>query len=446
MIMPMFHGKPSAAANESGKVGGEGAIVALGITGSIAAYKAAYLCRLLREDGLQVRVLMTPAAQAFVGAATFRAISGHPVIIGDGLTEGLTTNDGMDHIGITRRASLLVVAPASADFIAKAAAGFADNALLAAFLAAPEGCPKMLAPAMNRQMWLSAPTQRNIQTLAADGTTIIGPASGDQACGETGEGRMTEPADIMNAIRLALQKPMGGLRVVVSTGATAESIDTMRTISNKSSGRMGFAIAAACQQSGAKVRIIAANTSAPPPPSLPPESIIRAVDNDAMLAALSKECRECDIFISAAAVADYTCGGGQKHKHPRNGKALSIKLMPTADILATIGKRYPHLFTVGFAALDGDGNDGKWAAAAKAKMRAKNTAMMVANSVNDADSGSCQLTAFSRDGGESQLPRQPKTKAAAHLATIIAEQFKVARESATPATPATITKKRAAAR
>ncbi|MGI9337438.1 MAG: bifunctional phosphopantothenoylcysteine decarboxylase/phosphopantothenate--cysteine ligase CoaBC [Gammaproteobacteria bacterium] len=459
MIVRMFHGKPSAeAANDSAAAGGmhEGggmrdnnaATVALGVTGSIAAYKAAYLCRMLREDGLQVRVLMTPAAQSFVGAATFRALSGYPVITGDGLTDDAAAKDGMDHIHITRRASLLLIAPASADFIAKAAAGFADNGLLAAFLAAaPDGCPKMLAPAMNRQMWHSAPTQRNIQTLAADGTTIIGPASGEQACGEKGEGRMTEPADMIKAVRLALHKPMRGLRVVVSTGATAENIDTMRTISNKSSGRMGFAIAAACRQAGAQVRVIAANTSAPPPPSLPPDAIVRAANNDLMERALLKECADGQMFISAAAVADYTSGGGQKHKHPRSGgKGLVIKLMPTNDILATIGKRYPHLFTVGFAALDGDNADGgKWRTAAKAKMRAKNTAMMVANSVNDADSESCQLAVFYSDGGEYRLPRQSKTDAAASLAVMLAERLNVSRETSAAA-ESTTKAKRAAAR
>ena len=415
----MFHAKPSAAA----KTGAQPTI-ALGITGSIACYKAAYLCRQLREDGWQVRVLMTLAAQSFVGAATFRALSGAAVIGGD-----VFADDGMDHIHIARQSTLFLVAPASADFIAKAAAGFADNAVLAAFLAA--GCPKMLAPAMNRQMWQAPPTQRNIQTLAADGVCIIGPASGEQACGDIGEGRMMEPDDIRESVRLSLHKPMRDMRVVISTGATAENIDTMRTISNRSSGRMGFAVAAACHLAGARVCVIAANTSVSPPPVLPAGSIVRATTNEQMHKALIKECADGDMFISAAAVADYTCGGGQKQKHPRSGKPLTLTLTPSADILADIGKRYPQLLRVGFAALDGDSD--KWRAAAHKKMRAKNTSVMIANSVADADSESCQLAVYCADGEECQMPRQPKSDAARALAILLAGRLNVSRETSAAA-------------
>ena len=400
--------------------------VTLGVTGSIACYKAAYLCRLLREDGIKVRALMTPAAEEFVGAATFQALTGAAVIRGDAAQSG----DGMDHIAAAREASLMVVAPASADFIAKAAAGFADNAVLATFLATAS--PKMLAPAMNRQMWLAPPTQRNIRSLIKDGVQILGPAAGQQACGDIGEGRMLEPEDIRAAITLALRAPMRGLRVVVSTGATAEAIDTMRVITNRSSGRMGFSIAAACREAGAEVKVVAAHTTAPPPPTLPADTIIRATTNDAMRETLMSECAASDMFISAAAIADFRPAAPGKTKAKRQNsnknKDITLTLTPTADILAEVGQRFPRLFTIGFAALDGE-NPASWRAAAKRKMRAKNTNIIIANSVADADNDTSHLAIFTAGGDEYELPRQPKQNAAREVAALLAAQYNVSRET-----------------
>ncbi len=440
--------------------------VALGVCGSIACYKAAYLCRLLREDGVNVRVLMTPAAEEFVGAATFRALTGNAVIRGGG-GGAAHSADGMDHIAAAREADLMLVAPASADFLAKAAGGYAESAVLAAFLAAD--CPKWLAPAMNRQMWLAPPTQRNIRALAADGCGIIGPAAGEQACGEIGEGRMSEPEEIRAAVRLALRAPLRGLRVVVSTGATVAAIDTMRVISNRSSGRMGFAVAAACREAGADVTVVAGNTAVPPPPILPPAALVRAASNAAMRDALMTVCADADVFVSAAAVADFRPRRPLAQKPPR-GKGLTLELRPAADILAEVGKRFPKLYTIAFAALDGDGDgDGdrppvipahpvipakagiqpgiqnrpgiwldsrfrgndkgrenavpvpeKWRTAAKRKMRAKNADAVIANSVADADGEDCRLVLFSADGGESPLPRMAKSEAGREIARFLA--------------------------
>ena len=390
--------------------------VLLGITGSVAAYKAAYLIRALQTRQLAVQTIATPAALQFVGAATFRALSGKAVACDE--WQSPLSPDGMDHIALARAANCLVVAPASADFIAKAAHGAADNLLLAAFLAA--NCPRFVAPAMNQQMWRASATQRNLQTLAQDGVRILPPDCGEQACGETGPGRMMDVDKIAAQLAdfLLSQQLLRGRRVVVNTGATVEYIDDMRVISNMSSGKMGFCIAAAAAQCGATVQIVAANTTAPPP-LLP---LRRAVSNADMHTALVEECQNADVFIAAAAIADYRPQQTQG-KIPRQ-KGMTLKLTASADILADIARRYPQMFVVGFDAQTGDAAD---VAAARRKLRRKNADLIVANSLHDAGGEQCQLTLVS-GGDVLSMPRQSKQQAAEQLVAEIAARI-VSRET-----------------
>ena len=222
--------------------------------------------------------MLTPTAQKFVGIPTFQALSGRPVLTDEWNTT--QSDDGMTHITATRTASALIVAPASADFIAKAANGYADNILLASFLAAD--CPRLIAPTMNRQMWAAAATQRNIRQLAEDGVIILGPEHGAQACGEIGEGRMLEVEEIISAVQASTEGLLSGRRIVISTGATVEAIDTMRVISNRSSGRMGFCIAEAARIAGAEVVIIAGQTTSPIPSGLHSQRLRQALSAEAM--------------------------------------------------------------------------------------------------------------------------------------------------------------------
>ncbi|MGU9951865.1 MAG: bifunctional phosphopantothenoylcysteine decarboxylase/phosphopantothenate--cysteine ligase CoaBC [Gammaproteobacteria bacterium WSBS_2016_MAG_OTU1] len=396
--------------------------IALGVCGSVAAYKAAILTRLLTPH-FAVQALMTSTAQEFIGAATLRALSGRAVAVDE--WRAPLTDNGMDHIALMRAADGLLIAPASADFLAKAAAGMADSLLLSAFLAAD--CPRWVAPAMNQQMWHAAATQRNVQKLAADGVVILSPAVGEQACGEIGLGRMMEPADIVEHLQLRFSSALAGRRVVVSTGATVEHIDDMRVISNISSGEMGFCIALAAHQAGADVIILAAQTTASPPP-LPLRRVLSSKD---MLAAAMEECGKADMFISVAAVADFAplsvkgkISREQTKQTPQKS-GMTLSLSPTQDILATVIKHYPKLFTVGFAAETGT----KTARikAARAKMRRKNTSMLAENSIADAGDSHSELTVLT-PGGEISLPRQTKAAAAAELVSLAATEF-VSRET-----------------
>ena len=388
--------------------------ILLGVCGSVAAYKAAYLTRLLKRE-YAVQTIMTPTAQYFIGAATLRALSGSPVAV----EEWQPGDDGMAHIALPRAADGFLIAPASADFIAKAAAGMADSLLLSAFLAAD--CPRWIAPAMNQQMWRAAATQRNIQQLADDGVFILPPADGEQACGETGDGRMMEPDDIITHVRAYFCAPLSGRRVVVSAGGTVEKIDDMRMIGNISSGKMGFYIAEAMHNIGAEVLIIAAQTTVSPPP-LPLRRAMCARD---MHMAAVQECRHADIFVSAAAVADFSPSAPVDGKIPRQKGDLTLQLSPTKDIVADITRQYPQLFVVGFAAQSATTTAAAQIKAARQKMRRKKTAMMVCNSAQDAGGDSSELTILS-ENNESHLPRQSKRTAAAALTALIA---KVSRET-----------------
>src|SRR5947209_5506123 len=267
--------------------------IVLGLTGGIAAYKAAELTRLLMKQGIAVDIVMTPAATQFITPMTMQALSGHPVLID--LWESGAAN-AMGHIELSRHADAIVVAPASADFIAKLAHGHADDLLLTLCLA--RDCPLLVAPAMNRQMWTHVATQRNVARLQADGVAILGPGRGDQSCGETGDGRMLEPEELLAALMAHVQpKLLAGKRVVLTSGPTYEAIDPVRGITNRSSGKMGFALAQACAEAGADVTMIAGPTALATPARVMQIDVQSAAD---MAAAVEKSVGRADIFIAVA--------------------------------------------------------------------------------------------------------------------------------------------------
>ena len=324
--------------------------VLLGITGGIAAYKSAELTRLLVKSGREVTVAMTAAAREFVGPATFQALSGHPVY--SDLWDARPDN-GMAHIELTRTNDVMLIAPASADFLARLVHGRSDDLLSTTVLA--RTIPLIVAPAMNLQMWQNPATQRNVETLNADGVHVIGPGNGDQACGEIGDGRMLEPAEILSALDAWAQpKLLAGKRVLITAGPTQEAIDPVRVITNHSSGKMGYALAQACADVGAQVTLVSGPTHLPTPFGVDRVNITSAAQ---MLAAVDAEVDQADIFIAVAAVADYRPTTNAEQKIKKTDAGLTVNLEPTIDILAKIakynrnapGKSGPP-FCVGFAA------------------------------------------------------------------------------------------------
>src|SRR5688500_17067539 len=279
----------------------------LGMTGGVAAYKAAELARLLMVEDVEVQTVMTRSARRFVGTATLQALSGKPVFTG--LWDTSIANN-MAHIDLSRNVDAILIAPASADFIAKLAHGLADDLLSTLCLA--RECPLLVAPAMNRQMWENSATQRNLSTLRRDGVTILGPASGAQACGEIGMGRMLEPHELAETVKAFFQpRLLQGKRVLITAGPTYEAIDVVRGITNLSSGRMGYAVARAALEAGAGVILISGPVCLEAPVAANVISVTSAQD---MLAAVKKEISDVDIFISVAAVADYRTKSTGKQK------------------------------------------------------------------------------------------------------------------------------------
>jgi|TARA_B110000305_G_scaffold94905_2_gene106844 phosphopantothenoylcysteine decarboxylase/phosphopantothenate--cysteine ligase len=317
--------------------------ILLGVTGGIAAYKAAELVRLLKKNGADVRVVMTDSGAQFVSPVTLQALSGNPVHTS--MWDQSIAN-GMPHIELSRDCDLILVAPATADFIAKLAAGRADDLLSTLCLA--RDCALMIAPAMNRQMWENPSTQRNIKTLLADGVHLVGPDSGEQACGEVGVGRMSEPSLIANEIVSWLQpKLLQNKNVIVTAGPTYEAIDAVRGITNASSGKMGYAVAQAAIDAGANVTLISGKTNLNPPARARFISIISAQD---MFDAVINEVDHSDIFISVAAVADFKVRNPSEHKIKKSQQKLSIEFDETPDILKSVASRKNRPFCVGFAA------------------------------------------------------------------------------------------------
>ena len=349
--------------------------IVLGVTGGIAAYKACELVRRLREAGAQVQVVMTAAAQRFVGSASFQALSGLPVYA-DLWDE--RTGDGMAHIALTRDADAIVVAPASANFLAKVANGLADDLLSTLVLARrPDSCRLLLAPAMNVEMWQQAPTQRNVAQLRADGALLLGPAHGEQACGETGAGRMLEPGDILTELIAAFQeKLLAGRRVLITAGPTFEAIDPVRGITNLSSGKMGYALARAAHEAGAQVTLVSGPTLLAAPYGV---ACIHVQSAAQMLEQVLARAAHSEVFVSVAAVADWrpAAPSATKLKKLPGQSPAPLALALNPDILATVAALPSPPLCVGFAA-----ESDQLVEHARQKLVRKGLALVVANQVD----------------------------------------------------------------
>ena len=386
--------------------------VVLGVTGGIAAFKAAELARLFVKSGVAVDVVMTEAATRFVTPLTFQALTGRAVATDLWLSGA---SKAMDHIEISRGADLVVVAPASADFLAKIAHGLADDLLSTLCLA--RECPLLVAPAMNVQMWFHAATQRNVAQLRADGVVILGPGSGEQACGEVGDGRMLEAQSIYDAVLASrVEKLLDGKRVLVTAGPTFEAIDPVRGITNASSGKMGFAVARAASEAGADVTLVAGPTSLATPAGVDRIDVVSAAEMaEAVLARVDAQ----DVFVSVAAVADYRPAQAHEQKVKKSNAPMSIALEPTVDILAEVASRRRAPFCVGFAAESHD-----VARQGEEKRKRKKLAMLVANRAQDALGADDNEVTILDDAGAHALPRMDKLALARRLVVEIASRLK----------------------
>ena len=386
--------------------------VLLGVTGGIAAYKAAELIRRLSERGIEVHVVMTEAACGFITPATMQALSGNPVF-----TDMWDTRirDSMAHIELTRGKDLVLIAPASADFMAKLALGVADDLLSTTCLA--RNCGIAVAPAMNREMWERPSTQRNLAQLRADGVRILGPASGDQACGEVGMGRMLEAVEIADAVCAQLApKSLAGVRMLVTAGPTFEAIDAVRGLTNRSSGKMGYALARAALDAGAKVTLISGPTGLAAPAHVERVDVTSAED---MFAAVKMHVSAADVFVSVAAVADYRPAQPNAQKMKKADARLSLELVPTTDILGYVSGLPKPPFCVGFAA-----ESEKLAEYAEAKRLKKKLPLLAANLAQTAiGADDNEVTLFDDDGAH-PLPRAPKDIVARNLVTHIAKLYR----------------------
>jgi phosphopantothenoylcysteine decarboxylase/phosphopantothenate--cysteine ligase len=386
--------------------------ILLGMTGGIAAYKAAELTRLLVKAGADVRVVMTEAATHFIGTATMQALSGQQVWTD--LWDS-RVDDAMGHIELSRDRELILVAPASADFMAKLAHGLADDLLSTLCMA--RRCPLMIAPAMNVEMWQNAATARNADALRADGVQIVGPASGGQACGEMGMGRMTEPADILADVQFFFRpKELQGKRVVVTAGPTEEPIDPVRVITNSSSGKMGYAVARAAREAGAEVTLISGPVSQPTPPGVSRIDVRTAGD---MFEAVKKGIKDADIFISAAAVADYRVKNPAAQKIKKANGSLKLELEENPDILAWVAAQPKPPFCVGFAA-----ESENLAANARAKLAKKKLPLIVGNIAQDALGRDDNAITLFDANGEHPLGRGPKLELARKLMEHVAAMLR----------------------
>lgn len=385
--------------------------IVLGITGGIAAYKAAELVRLLVKDGSEVQVVMTEAACGFITPATLQALSGRPVFT-DMWDPRIA--DNMAHIELSRGADAIVVVPATTDFLAKLANGLADD-LLSTLCIARE-CPLLAAPAMNRQMWQNKATQRNVAQLARDGIIILGPDSGDQACGEVGMGRMLEARQIFDEITSFLQpKLLSGTHVLITAGPTFEAIDPVRGITNRSSGKMGYAIARAAIDAGAKVTLVTGPVNLDAPAAARVERVESA---NQMFDAVKKHAKAADIFIGVAAVADYRVAKSSKQKIKKTDADLNLALVPNPDILAWVAALPKPPFCVGFAA-----ESQKLHEFADAKRRKKKVPLIVANLAQEAIGADDNEVTLIDDAGSQTLPRAAKPELARQLLMHIAKRY-----------------------
>ena len=386
----------------------QGKRIVLGVTGGVAAYKAAELVRLLVKAGAEVDVVLTAAGAQFVGAATFQALTGRRVW--QALWDERMDN-GMAHIDLTRGATALLVAPATADFLAKLAHGFADDLLSTLCLA--RDCPLLVAPAMNRQMWENHATQRNVAQLRADGVSVLGPAHGEQACGEVGDGRMLEALELFDDLYASLQvKSLAGKCVLLTAGPTFEALDPVRGLTNSSSGKMGFALARACVEAGAEVTMVAG------PVALATPRGVRRVDVQSALQmrdAVMRTVPGQDVFISVAAVADYRPRQSAAHKIKKGTASFVLELEASPDILAEVAGLPDAPFCVGFAAESRD-----LAKYAEGKRVTKKLALVVGNLVQDGLGGDSNAVTLFDAAGAHVLPPADKSEVARGIVTHIA--------------------------
>lgn len=387
----------------------KGKRLVLGVTGGIAAYKAAELVRLLGKQGADVQVAMTEGAAHFVTATTFQALSGKPVYTDQW---DARMPNAMAHIDLSRQADLILVAPASADFMARIAHGMADDLLATMVLA--RDCPLLLAPAMNRQMWENPATQRNVAQLQADGVQILGPACGEQACGEVGAGRMLEPEEILEeVIAFFTPKVLAGQRVLITAGPTFETIDPVRGITNLSSGRMGYAVARAARHAGAQVTLVSGPVALAEPAGVERINVKSALD---MHAAVMAHAAASDIFIGVAAVADYRVASAAEHKLKKDtGGIPPIELIENPDILAEVAALPDGPFCVGFAA-----ESRNLEAYAQAKRQRKNIPLIAGNLIQEGFGGEDNRLVLFDDSGVHPLAPAAKSALARQLIEHIA--------------------------
>ena len=387
--------------------------VAVYVAGSIAAYKAGEVVTQLRRRGAEVRVAMTAGAQRFVTPLTMHSLSGHPVATSQWDAAG--AEHGMEHLSLSAWCEVQVCVAATADLIARLALGLADDAVTTTALACP--VPLLLAPAMETAMWEHAATQANVETLRRRGVAVVGPTSGRLASGREGAGRMVEPAEIVAAVEQALA-PQARWRVVITSGGTREPIDPVRFVGNRSSGKMGLALAEEALRRGARVTLV---TAAPPPPPRPNLDVVRVETAEDMLAAVRAAVSDADVLIMAAAVADYRPAEVAPRKLKKQDASLALSLVPTVDILRALRERRPDgLRVVGFAAETDDLLDN-----ARRKLDEKGLDLIVANDVSGSDTGmgadDNAVTVIGRDGVVAEVARAPKPVVAGAILDAVAQ-------------------------
>ncbi|WP_370681701.1 bifunctional phosphopantothenoylcysteine decarboxylase/phosphopantothenate--cysteine ligase CoaBC [Comamonas sp. GB3 AK4-5] len=394
--------------------------IVLGLSGGVACYKSAHLCRLLIKAGATVQVVMTEAAEQFITPVTMQALSGRTVY---GSQWDAREPNNMPHINLSREADAIVIAPCSADFIAKLAQGRADELLSLMCLARPiDRIPLLLAPAMNREMWAHPATQRNLAQVAKDGAKVLGVGVGDQACGETGDGRMLEPEELLEDLQAFFApKLLLGRRLLITAGPTFEAIDPVRGITNLSSGKMGFAIAAAAKAAGAEVIVVAGPVHLATPRGV---QRINVQSAQQMLAAVQSQVGSADVFIATAAVADWRPANAadQKIKKDGSGDVPALAFVENPDILATVAKseraQKGALYCVGFAAESHD-----LLAHATAKRQRKDVPLLVGN-IGPATFGQDDNALLLVDAqGHSELPRASKTQLGVQLVQELARRL-----------------------
>ncbi|WP_224746098.1 bifunctional phosphopantothenoylcysteine decarboxylase/phosphopantothenate--cysteine ligase CoaBC [Neiella litorisoli] len=389
--------------------------ILIGITGGIAAYKIPELVRRLKDLGADVRVVMTPASEAFITPLTLQAVSGHPVA--DSLLDP-NAEAAMGHIELARWADLVLIAPASADFIARYCAGMGNDLLSTLCLATT--APVVIAPAMNQQMWQATATQHNMQVLAERNVPVWGPAQGSQACGEVGPGRMLEPTEILAKVQdfLLPEQLLSGKKIAITAGPTREALDPVRYISNHSSGKMGFALAAEAARMGAEVTLISGPVNLPTPAGCQRVDVTSAQQ---MLDAALAVATEQDVFIGCAAVADYRAANVASQKMKKQGEQLSIELVKNPDIIATVAAQSEATFVVGFAA-----ETQQVEQYARSKLAAKGLDMIAANDVSNSSIGfnadDNALTVF-WPNGQQAIAQASKQQVAAQLLQLIQQQI-----------------------